>query len=50
MIVVLSSRDKLEMEALFRRTIPDKARYGSTFVFRQARVPRVPTGLQAPPL
>lgn len=36
-IVVLSSRDKLEMEAMFRRTIPEDARCGSTFVFRQAR-------------
>lgn len=34
-VVVLSSRDKLVMEAMFRRTIPEAARYGSTFVFRQ---------------
>lgn len=39
MIVVLSKREKLEMEAMFRRTIPEDARYGSTFVFRQARLP-----------
>lgn len=37
-IVVLSKREKLEMEAMFRRTIPEDARYGSTFVFRQARL------------
>jgi len=45
-IVVLSSRDKLEMEALFRRTIPDDARYGSTFVFRQGN-PLVPDDLRS---
>lgn len=41
-IVVLSKREKLEMEAMFRRTIPEEARYGSTFVFRQARSPSLP--------
>ncbi len=44
-IVVLSKREKLEMEAMFRRTIPEEARYGSTFVFRQVRGPSLP---QAP--
>ena len=34
-VVVLCSRDKLEMEALFRRTIPQDSRYGTQFVFRQ---------------
>lgn len=34
-VVVLSERDKLEMEALFRRTIPEESRYGTKFVFRQ---------------
>lgn len=33
------------MEAMFRRTIPEEARYGSTFVFRQVRGPSLP---QAP--
>lgn len=42
-IVVLSSRDKLEMEAMFRRTIPEDARCGSTFVFRQARPSPLPS-------
>ena len=34
-VVVLSKREKLEMEDMFRRTIPEVARYGTRFVFRQ---------------
>ena len=37
-MVVLSKREKLEMEDMFRRTIPEVARYGTRFVFRQARL------------
>ena len=33
--VVLSSRSKLEMEELFRRTIPEESRFGTRFVFRE---------------
>jgi hypothetical protein len=36
-IVILSQQPKLEMEATFRRTIPKNQRFGSSFVFRQAR-------------
>jgi hypothetical protein len=36
-VVVLSSRNKLEMEAAFRRTLPECMRFGSRFVFRQVR-------------
>lgn len=35
MIVVMTQRDKIGMEALFRRIIPLHKRYGSQFVFRQ---------------
>lgn len=45
-VVVLSSRDKLEMEDLFRRTIPEDARYGTQFVFRQGN-PLVPDDLRS---
>jgi len=34
-VVVLCKREKLEMEDMFRRTIPEVARYGTRFVFRQ---------------
>ena len=34
-IVILSQQPKLEMEATFRRTIPNNQRFGSSFVFRQ---------------
>ena len=37
-MVVLCKREKLEMEDMFRRTIPEVARYGTRFVFRQARL------------
>jgi hypothetical protein len=37
-VVVLCKREKLEMEDMFRRTIPEVARYGTRFVFRQARL------------
>ena len=40
MVVVLSQRDKLAMEGDFRRLLPPAARFGTTFVFRQARAPR----------
>ncbi len=35
MIVVMTQREKIAMEALFRRTIPPHKRDGSHFVFRQ---------------
>lgn len=34
-VVVLSQRPKLEMEATFRRIIPEEQRFGSKFVFRE---------------
>ena len=34
-VAVLSSRPKLEMEALFSTTVPMANRYGSKFLFRQ---------------
>ena len=37
-IVVMTQRDKIGMEALFRRVIPPHKRLGSQFVFRQASV------------
>ena len=36
--VVLSSRSKLEMEELFRRTIPEESRFGTRFVFREVNM------------
>ena len=33
----MTQRDKIGMEALFRRVIPPHKRHGSQFVFRQAR-------------
>ena len=36
-MVVMTQRDKIGMEALFRRVIPPHKRHGSQFVFRQAR-------------
>ena len=36
-IVVMTQRAKLELEALFRRILPRPQRYGSQLVFRQAR-------------
>ena len=33
--MVLSSRSKLEMEELFKRTIPQESRFGTRFVFRE---------------
>ena len=35
MVVVLSQRPKLEMEATFRRIIPAEQRFGTRFVFRE---------------
>lgn len=34
-VVVLSAREKLEMEKLTRRALPDRERYGTKLVFRQ---------------
>lgn len=34
-VVVMSQRPKLEMEATFRRIIPDEQRFGTRFVFRE---------------
>ncbi len=36
-IVVMTQRAKLELEALFRRILPPAQRFGSQLVFRQAR-------------
>ncbi|KAK9810370.1 hypothetical protein WJX72_009592 [[Myrmecia] bisecta] len=44
-IVVLTKRDKLQMEATFRRIIPDPQRFGTSFVFRQGS-PLVPDDLR----
>ena len=45
-VVVLCKREKLEMEDMFRRTIPEVARYGTRFVFRQVRsFPANPTSV-----
>jgi hypothetical protein len=44
-VVVLSQREKLEMEELFRRGVPERARHGSRLVFRQGS-PLVPADLQ----
>lgn len=38
-IVVMTQRAKLELEALFRRILPPPQRYGSQLVFRQAGRP-----------
>ena len=38
-IVVMTQREKIGMEALFRRTIPPHKRDGSQFVFRQVALP-----------
>lgn len=38
-IAVLSSRPKLEMEDLFKGTIPDNKRHKSTLIFRQVHLP-----------
>ncbi|KAF6262463.1 hypothetical protein COO60DRAFT_628176 [Scenedesmus sp. NREL 46B-D3] len=45
-IVVLTQREKLEMEELFRRTIAPAARAGSRLVFRQGS-PLLPTDLSS---
>lgn len=45
-IVVMTRKPKLELEATFRRIIPDVLRFGSTFVFRQGYV-LVPGDLRA---
>ena len=44
-IVVLSQVPKTEMEETFRYIIPDRQRYGSTFVFRQGN-PLLPDALR----
>ena len=44
-IVVLSHVPKTEMEEMFRYIIPDRQRYGSTFVFRQGN-PLLPDALR----
>ena len=44
-VVVLSSRPKVEMEATFRRIIPEERRFGSQFVFRTGS-PLVPADLR----
>lgn len=38
-IAVLSQREKLDMEAHFRRVLPDALRFGSRLVFRQGTCP-----------
>jgi hypothetical protein len=49
-VVVLSQRDKLAMEGDFRRLLPPAARFGTRFVFRQARARgRRPEPCAAPP-
>ncbi|KAK9818136.1 hypothetical protein WJX72_007697 [[Myrmecia] bisecta] len=44
-VVVMTCREKLEMEATFRRIIPETARFGTSFVFRQGS-PLVPDDLR----
>lgn len=44
-VVVLCAREKLQMEALCRRVLPEKSRFGSQFVFRQGS-PLVPDDLR----
>ena len=44
-MVVLSQRSKLEMEATFRRSLPEDQRHKSQFVFRQGS-PLVPDDLR----
>ena len=34
-MVVLCAREKLDMENLFRRVVPEPSRFGTRFVFRQ---------------
>ena len=41
-IVVMTQREKIGMEAMFRRTLPPHKRLGSQFVFRQASVTKWP--------
>ncbi len=41
--MVMTQRDKIGMEALFRRVLPPHKRLGSQFVFRQARVHTIST-------
>ena len=47
-LVVLCEREKLEMEQLFRRVLPDAERYGSRFVFRQVPPPLQSVASAAP--
>ena len=44
-MVVLSQRSKLEMEASFRKSLPEEQRHKSQFVFRQGS-PLVPSDLR----
>lgn len=37
-IVVMTQKEKLDMEATFSRIIPEEARFGSKFVFRQVTI------------
>lgn len=43
-VVVLTQREKLEMEAIFRRAVPDEERCGTKFVFRYGS-PLIPEDL-----
>lgn len=43
--VVLCQREKLNMEAEFRRVIPEDRRFGTRFVFRQG-LPLIPDDLR----
>lgn len=45
-MVVMSRQPKLDIEATFRRIIPESLRFGSTFVFRQGSA-LVPADLRA---
>lgn len=43
-VAVLSSRPKLDMEAIFASAIPPLKRQGSRFLFRQVRCPAAARG------
>lgn len=44
-VVVMTQRSKLEMEAMFRRCLPESKRFGTSLVFRQGS-PLVPSDLK----
>ena len=44
-VVVLCQREKLQMEADFRRILPESRRFGTKFVFRQG-LPMIPDDLR----